>query len=39
MPMRSPISRASSITLEMKARTRSSFRIRSVVAPVIALMG
>jgi hypothetical protein len=31
--------RASSITAEMKPRTRSSFRIRSVVAPVIALTG
>lgn len=37
--MRAPISRASSITLLTKPRTRSSERMRSVVAPVIALTG
>ena len=30
---------ASSITFETKSRTKSSFKMRSVVAPVMALMG
>ena len=37
--MRAPISLASSITAWMKPRTSSSSSIRSVVAPVIALIG
>ena len=39
MPMRAPISFASSITLEIKPRTRSSPMMRSDVAPVSALIG
>ncbi len=37
--MRAPISRASSMMALTKPRTRSSLRIRSVVAPVMALIG
>ena len=39
MPMAAPMALASSITLDTKLRTRGSPKIRSVVAPVKALMG
>ena len=39
MPILAPMDLASSMTPEMKSRTKGSSKMRSVVAPVIALMG